>query len=170
MSSVIDEVFHIFIIAHGMSNIADFLAAEVTLLGSRLNCHRLYAPALAGHITHAGNQCDDVRIGRVKYACIGLGNLTNAVYLVGARAENGSIGDCITIFQRVDIAEVAVAAAIVTAHCDIAVPAACTLKVCRTEPHIGNGFAVVYLLFTPMDGIDSFPILPSEYFIPEVEV
>ena len=133
-------------VAQSVYHKTDFLAAEVTLLGSRLNCHRLYAPALAGHIAHAGNQRDDVCIGRVKYACVGLGNLTNAVYLVGARAENGGIGDRITIFQRVDIAEVAVAAAIVTTHCDIAVPAACTLKVCRTEPHIGNGFAVVHLM------------------------
>ncbi len=71
-------------VAQSVYHKTDFLAAEVTLLGSRLNCHRLYAPALAGHIAHAGNQCDEVRIGRVKYACIGLGNLTNAIYLVGA--------------------------------------------------------------------------------------
>lgn len=97
-------------VAQSVYHKTDFLAAEVTLLGSRLNCHRLYAPALAGHITHASNQCDDVCIGRVKYACIGLSNLANAVYLVGARSENGSIGDCITIFQRVDIAKITVAA------------------------------------------------------------
>ena len=102
-------------VAQSVYHKTDFLAAEVTLLGSRLNCHRLYAPALAGHITHASNQCDDVRIGWVKHACIGLSNLANAVYLVGARSENGGIGDCITVFQRVDIAEVAVAAPIVTA-------------------------------------------------------
>ena len=96
--------------------------------------------------------------------------ILRTLYPPRARPQNGGIGDRITVFQRVDIAEVAVAATIVTAHCDIAVPAACTLKVCRTEPHVGNGFAVVHLLFTPMDGIDSFPILPSEYFIPEVEV
>ena len=128
-------------VAQSVYHKTDFRAAEVSLLGSRLNCHRLYAPALAGHITHAGNQCDDVRIGWVKHACIGLSNLANAVYLVGARSENGGIGDCITVFQRVDIPEITIRAAIVTSHCDIAVPAACTLKVCRTEPHVGNGFA-----------------------------
>ena len=68
-------------------------------------------------------------------------NLTNAVYLVVRVPKNGSIGDRITIFQRVDFAEVAVAAT----DCDR------TLRHCRPsrlyiskcaapEPHIGKWF------------------------------